>query len=337
MTTKNKGRTLGELGEREFLRRFIPILNRHNRRSFVVPPGDDGAVLKNPAGTVLSIDALTEGTHFKLSWERRCRDWGGFSLPRGLGWKLLGSSLSDLAAMGGSRDRWAMIYLGAPGGLSYEFLKELYRGVREAAHRYHCALAGGDTVKAKDLTLVAAVGASLTTRPLTRGGARPGDLVCVAGTVGDAAMGLRVMQGKSGLRKPLASYFLRRFFGHEPLLEEGKILGSEKGVTALMDLSDPLDDCLNLMMEASQVGMEINVDSIPVSRPYRRSFPVGAELLGGGEDYSLLFTVRPERAPPLRRRLSFAVIGRVSRRKQGLSYRLNGRTSAPDSVFRHFG
>ena len=77
--TKNKAaRTLGELGERGFIKKILSL----GGDSFVIPPGDDAVVLKNPARSILSIDGLTEGTHFKMSWRDQCQRRGGFSLGR---------------------------------------------------------------------------------------------------------------------------------------------------------------------------------------------------------------------------------------------------------------
>jgi thiamine monophosphate kinase len=102
MKTKSKRAsraTLRSLGERGLINWILPRLRAQPGRRFLVPPGDDAAVLSSIGRPVLSIDGLSEGTHFKLSWEARVRR-DGFSLGRGLGWKLMGSSLSDLAAMG---------------------------------------------------------------------------------------------------------------------------------------------------------------------------------------------------------------------------------------------
>jgi thiamine monophosphate kinase len=127
MKPKNKsGRaTLGSLGERGLLNWILPRLQADNRQRFLVAPGDDAAVLSSIGRPVLSIDGLAEGTHFQLSWDSRVRSYG-LSLGRSLGWKLLGSSLSDLAAMGDVENRWAMIFVGAPPSLKADFLREFF-------------------------------------------------------------------------------------------------------------------------------------------------------------------------------------------------------------------
>ncbi len=334
----NPARTLGELGERGFIKRILPSSRGPLRRAFVVPPGDDAVVLKNPGRSVLSIDGLTEGTHFRSKWARRCESIGGFSLGRGLGWKLLGCSLSDLAAMGRTKNRWAMVYLGAPGATPLPFLNDLQHGVAEAAKKFRCALAGGDTVKASQLSLVAAVGGDLQgSRALRRSGARPGDLLCLAGVVGDALVGLKLLEGKIKIHsRPDAAYFVRRFFDHQPMFDAGAALAAEPAVTSAIDLSDALKDSVEILCEASGTGARVRLDSVPVSAAHRRWQGPSAALLTGGEDYALLFTLRAAALSRLRRKIPFAVIGRMTRKAQGLQYSLRGKPVAVPASFQHF-
>jgi thiamine monophosphate kinase len=131
MTTRKADPRLSSLGEWGLLRRILPPLNRIHPRRFRVPPGDDAAVMADPRSTTLSIDGLTEGTHFETSWAPAVRSLLGVSLGRALGWKLLGSALSDLAAMGAVSQRWAMIYLGAPPQVRASFLLDFHQGLLE--------------------------------------------------------------------------------------------------------------------------------------------------------------------------------------------------------------
>jgi thiamine-monophosphate kinase len=335
MPTRNDP-PLAALGEWGFLRRLLPRLQRRSARAFLVAPGDDAAVLAGGERPVLSIDGLTDGTHFHSSWERRVRSLTGVSLGRALAWKLIGSCVSDLAAMGATFRRWAMVYLGAPGSVKLSFLNDLYAGLDEAARRQGVALAGGDTVRASRITLVAAVGGGLKGRPLTRRGARPGMDLCVAGFVGDAAAGLRVLQGrKNGVEAADARYFARRFFDVRPQLEMGERLARERGVGGAIDVSDALSDCLSILCRDSGVGADIDIGSLPTSAAFRRHFRPDLAL-SGGEDYALLFAATPAAA----RRLSRAgavVIGRVTQKRSGIQYRQNGRPIPAPRSFQHFG
>ncbi|MCG3205407.1 MAG: Thiamine-monophosphate kinase [Elusimicrobia bacterium] len=333
----NSSQRLGAVGEWGLIKKILslpPLFPRSMR----VPPGDDAVVLNNAGQSVLSIDGLTEGTHFKLNWTPRLQAWTDFSLGRGLGWKLMGSSLSDLAAMGFTHHRWAMIFLGAPASTPIPFLSELQRGIREAARKYQCTLAGGDTVRAQQLTLVAAVGGdSQGRRLLKRHGARVGDLICIAGSVGDATVGLRLLENKIRIPSRVdRAYFIKRFFKVDPLFEIGRYLSNERGVTSAMDLSDALKDTVDIWAQASRVGARLQIEKIPVSLAYKRWMKVDPSLLSGGEDYSLFFTLHPAALPRLRKKLSFSVVGFVTSQKKGIVYTWLGNPIKPHASFQHF-
>lgn len=309
MSPQEKLRTLGEWG---FLNRLLPSLQKLGRGRFVVPPGDDAAVLKKPSNAVLSIDGLTEGTHFLSSWAPRLKKDFGLSLGRALGWKLMGSGLSDLAAMGDTDRRWAMIYLAAPAHTPVSFLMDFFKGVKEKARQCQCALAGGDTVRGKDLSMVVAVGAQLKGKPLTRSGAKPGDLLCVTGRIGDANAGLKILMGRHARLPAAGGTFVKEFFNVEPRFKEGRRLAHTAGVTSLMDLSDPLGSSINILTRASSVGARVFVEP---------------DILACAEDYELLFTARPQALKHLQG-LSFSVIGEITAARAG--------TFKKGSSFEHF-
>lgn len=338
MIRQSSIRTLGEAGERGFLKRFLPSLSKLTPSKFLVPPGDDAAVLKKAPRAVLSIDGLTEGTHFKMRWASLSQKDAGLALGRGLGWKLLGSALSDLAAMGPTKNRWAMIFLGAPPSTSLRFLQDFYRGLRETAKRYDCVLAGGDTVKAREISMVAAVGAELSgSKAITRSGARPGHLLCVAGSVGDAAAGLRLLEEQQRLPPLEQKYFIRRFFDARPLFKMADVLGQpSSGVSAMMDLSDSLWESVQLLCEMSGVGARVEMTSVPVSGMYERQFGWDKSLWSGGEDYSLLFTALPAAAYKLAKGWPVQVIGYVLPKRRGVRIFHKNKPCPPPDVYRHY-
>jgi thiamine-monophosphate kinase len=290
-----------------------------------------------PRGAVLSIDGLTEGTHFRSTWAPFLKKSFGRSLGEELGWKLLGSGLSDLAAMGDVCSRWALIYLGAPSTTPLDFLMDFSTGVTKAARHADCVIAGGDTVRAHDLSLVVAVGGRMAGRPVCRSGAKAGDQLCVAGTVGDAAIGLRILDRAISLSSRIdAPYFVRQFFRPLPRFDEGRILARATGVTSLMDLSDPLGASIKLLLRSSGVGAEVDVDLIPVSAPYAAEFKKTPSLLSAGEDYGLLFTASAAAVSRLSSKMAFSVIGEIRPRQHGLRFTHHGKRCSPPVSFEHF-
>lgn len=332
---KNK---LSESGERGLLTRLLPSLKRVAGASFFVPPGDDAAVLRRPPDTVLSIDGLVEDVHFKRRWSRGVQTLLNVSLGRALGWKALGSALSDLAAMGDVRDRWAMVFVGAPPATRISFLTDLSKGLSEAAARLQCRLAGGDTVRSAVLTVVAAVGGRLASaRVLQRKPGRDGDRLAVIGPVGDAEAGFQVLEGRRA-RWPVSQkkYFCRRFFDVRPFFQEAARLVRLPGVRGGLDLSDSLHESVELLKGSSRIGATLSLDAVPVSDAYNRFVGRSPALAGWGDDYGILFSFDPRYERALRRALRFTVVGFWTRRHRSIRYTFRGQPVGPPPVFRHF-
>lgn len=267
-----------------------------------VGPGDDAAVLRAPAGEeiVVTVDAVVEGVHFGA----------GFS-PEDVGWKALAVNLSDLAAMG-ARPRHALVALGLPEGTREARLRGIARGLGACARAHRVTVAGGNVTRARDLSLtVTAIGFVEEGRAVLRSGARPGDLVAVTGTLGDAALGLR-----RGASRALAQRQRRP----TPRVAAGMALAGL--VRAAIDVSDGFAQDLGHLCAASGVGARIGLEDLPLSPAYRR---VARSLedpfepaLAGGEDYELVVAIPPRalaaaRAAARRARTPLTVVGRFVR------------------------
>jgi thiamine-monophosphate kinase len=283
--------TVGELGERELIRR---IRSRIVSPSWiVVGPGDDAAVMEPERGTldVVTTDAFVEGVHF----DRR------FCPPDAIGHKALAVNLSDLAAMGAA-PRAALLSLVLPDSLSVAEIDGILDGFLALAGRYKVALAGGNVTRSPgplvvDVTAIGSVGRR---RVLTRDGARPGDDVYVTGRMGMGAAGLRAF--RAGIADPeVQAHYLRP----EPRVRAGTLLGRNRAATACIDLSDGLSDGLAQLAEASGVGIAIDQAVLPLDSVVMRWFeqdcadPVLAAV-SAGDDYELLFTSRPAQRGRLR-------------------------------------
>ena len=245
--------------------------------------GDDAAVLRAPSGTILfTTDLLIEGVHFDTS----------FTGPEDLGYKSIAVNVSDVAAMGGIPRR-ALVGLGVVAGLEVEWVEALYRGMQECCTEFDMAVVGGDLSRSDQIIIsVALLGNPAGRLFIERGSARVGDAVCVTGTLGESAAGLRLLRRGSRDRLDLLKAHLRP----TPRVKEVQVLRRHLP-SAMVDISDGFCADLGHICAASGVGVLIQESDLPVVDLK------GVELdesplqlaLGGGEDYELCFTIPPDR------------------------------------------
>ncbi len=264
----------------------------------VVGPGDDAAVLQPKRGAydVLTTDALVDGVHFDLR----------FVPPDAVGHRALAVNLSDLAAMG-AEPRAALLSLLLPDSLDVAILDGIVDGLTALAARHRVALVGGNITRtpgplAIDVT---ATGTVHGRRILTRRGARPGDEVYVTGTHGDAAVGLRDLQQEAERAGDACEACVERYLRPDPRVRAGLLLGRNRAASSCMDLSDGLADAVRQVAAASEVGIMLDAGALPLSDGVRqwherRGEDAVATALTGGDDYELLFTVRPAHRGRLR-------------------------------------
>ncbi len=253
---------------------------------------------------MVTIDSVVEGVHFKLDW----------STPEILGARALSVNLSDIAAMGGVPTA-CVVNLAIRRGLGGRFFDRLYAGLGEAATSAGVDIVGGNVTSAAALAITIAMMGETRGRPLRRDAARSGDEVFVTGTVGDAALGWRILAGKLVARGSARKFLIDRFLQPHPRLTAAQRLARMRPVPAAIDISDGLWQDLGHVLERSGVGAEIEAAAIPVSPGYRAIMGDDLELaLGGGEDYELLFCLRGgDSETALTRRLGVPVrrIGKI--------------------------
>jgi thiamine-monophosphate kinase len=259
----------------------------------VLGSGDDAAVSVREGASVISVDALIEGVHFRIP---------PFE-PRSVGHKALAVALSDLAAMGAA-PREAYVQLGVRDGLGEHELLALADGVGTLAAAHRVAVAGGDVTRAPALLLaVTAVGQAAEPEALVRRrGARAGDVLAVTGELGGAAAGLMALERPelaAALAEPVAAALRKRQLEPEPRLAAGLALAGA-GATAMIDLSDGLGGDARHLAAASGAALRIEGERLPVQDGVAAvAEAAGADAIdlaaGGGEDYELLATLPPDR------------------------------------------
>ncbi|MGI9007116.1 MAG: thiamine-phosphate kinase [Streptosporangiaceae bacterium] len=298
--------------------------------------GDDAAVLRAPDGRVVATtDMLLEGRHFRREW----------SAARDIGAKAAARNLADVAAMG-ARPTALLVSFAGPGDLEVDWVLELADGIAEECAVAGAGVAGGDTSGA-DAVLVAitALGDLAGSDPVTRHGARPGDVVAVAGSLGGAAAGLALLSG--GIRRSPDDAIAGLIRAHQrpaPPYDAGPEAAA-LGATAMIDVSDGLLADLGHVARASGVTIQLSWDLVAAG-PAAGADELGraADLLGGadwrewvlagGDDYALAAafpagSVLPER---------WNVIGAVAEAGQGRSgaVTVDGQSGSGPGGWQHF-
>ncbi|MFV3409960.1 thiamine-phosphate kinase [Bdellovibrio bacteriovorus] len=250
-----------------------------------VPLGDDAFVFRNyPGYSVICQDMMVEGVHFDLDY------FSAFDL----GYKSLAVNLSDIAAMG-ALPHFAQVSLALPKKLNESWLDDFYKGMTSLADDYHMQVAGGDLAASPDRLVVDVSVHGSCENPLTRKGAKPGDLLLCSGPLGLSFTGMTALQ------KNLAGFEAakERHLRPKPRLDlVAKLQKHHDRIHALMDCSDGLvNDALLLRPE--NCGFHLFAENLPLHTE-SQSLAVDLHLnpqdivLWGGEDYELLMAIHPE-------------------------------------------
>jgi thiamine-monophosphate kinase len=273
--------------------------------SAVVGVGDDAAVLAVPDGRVVaSTDLLVEGRHFR-------RDWSG---PQDIGAKAAAQNLADIAAMGAMPT--ALLFgLAIPGDTTVAWVLDVTRGMAAECGRAGAAIAGGDITSADAVMFgITALGHLAGRQPVTRAGARAGDVLAISSPVGRSAAGLALLQARGGgiadgtaSRAALEAAHRRP----QPDYDEGP-RAAAAGATAMIDVSDGLVADLGHIAAASGVALHVLTERLPgVSDLTAAAAVLGADsrdwALAGGEDHALAATFPSAQDVPA----TWTVIGRA--------------------------
>ena len=303
-------------GEFEIIRRFFAPLTKDEPGAFALT--DDAAVLAVKPGhrLVITTDTIIAGVHFVDA-----------ARPDLIAAKSLRVNLSDLAAMG-ARPRAYTLCLALPDDIADDWIDRFAEALAAEQETFQVILIGGDMVAIPGpLSLTICVfGEVAEGQELRRSQGRPGDLVFVSGTIGDAALGLRALRGKlPTIAKHHRQALVERYHLPRPRVKLGLQLGGL--ARAATDVSDGLVADLAHICAASGTAAEIRAAKIPLSAAGRAVTAAGAEwiltVLTGGDDYELLFTAPPasnEAIARLARQLEvpLTAIGQLRKSEKGI-------------------
>ena len=278
-----------DVGEIEALKMVIPLLPTGSLLE--LGPGDDAAVLVVPDGrVVVSSDMMIEGPDFRLDW----------SDPHDVGYKAIASNAADIAAMGATPTAF-QLSVAVPPETAIDTLVSMAKGFADGIKDLcpGASVSGGDLSMAPAVTLAVTVFGDLAgLAPVTRSGAKPGDVVCVAGELGLSHRGLTELlawsENPSTTEKP-NSEAVSHHLAPSPPIRLGPV-AARAGASAMMDISDGLVQDARRIAQASGVVMRLD-----------ESLAGDDHALFGGEDHGLLATFPKDVTPPE----GFRVIGVV--------------------------
>ncbi len=324
---------MSDAGEFEIIARYFAPL--------ATAPGalklsDDAALFDVAPGheAVVTTDAMVSGIHFFAD-----------DSAETVGWKLLAVNLSDLAAMGATPVGYTLA-LGLHADWTADWLGAFTRGLKSCQERYGTSLLGGDTVRSGGVfwAAITAFGTVPKGTALRRNGARAGDALWVSGTVGDAALEVRLRNGWTPSVALDRAALGRRLDLPEPRLALGEAL---RGIaTAALDVSDGLAADLGHICDTSALGAVVHIESVPMSSTTRaliaREPEIAATVLAGGDDYELLFAAPADAEPRVRAAAAAAAtpVSRIGEMVAGAGVRVldgQGRQiTLPRLGFTHF-
>lgn len=246
---------------------------------------DDAAVIpEGPGELVVTKDMAVAGVHFFPA-----------DPPALVAAKALRVNLSDLAAKGAAPVGF-LLGLGLPPDWSEDLVAGLAAGLKADIDTYSCALYGGDTVAMPGPLTLSITAFGRAKRRVLRRGARVGDVICVTGTIGDAALGLKVRRGETlGLARDAAKTLENRYLLPQPRCALAGAVAAH--ASAAMDVSDGLAGDLAKLLAASGVGGLLRAGDVPLSPAARAALAHDGGLLKtiltGGDDYEILMTCTP--------------------------------------------
>jgi thiamine-monophosphate kinase len=286
----------------------------------IVGIGDDAAVLRVPDPRIVATtDLLVQGRHFRTEW----------SGPADIGGKAAARSLADVAAMG-AVPLALLVGLAAPSTLPVAWAQDFASGLAEEAARAGAHVIGGDVSQASPIMVaVTAIGTLAGEEPVTRSGARPSDVVAVAGRLGHSAAGLALLQ--AGQTEPPGAVAAHR--RPRPPYDAGPEAAA-LGATSMIDVSDGLLADLGHIATASGVLIDVETARLEFGAPLLAAArALGHDpvdwVLSGGEDHALAATFSPDARLPSR----WTVIGRVH---EGQGIRVDGANYRGQFGWQHF-
>jgi thiamine-monophosphate kinase len=336
---------LEELGERGLIERITRKFQVDNRLVTAVAGEDDCAVIDLERARngyrylVVTTDSLQQSTHFPPG-----------ITPFQMGWSAVAVNLSDIAAMGAEPFAF-VIAMGVPEQTGASFMDELTVGIEACASTYDTAVVGGDITRSNELILTGTC-FGFANDPVRRAGANVGDLLCVTGSLGNAALALKIINNELKAPQSIAERAKKALFQPQPRVQEGLEIANSGVVTSMIDISDGLALSIAEIAKSSNVGAELYEDRIPIfseeirdDRNLHLTKGERRELaLYYGGDYELLFSLNTNALgneavmQKLRNGVNMSIIGTIVPPEEGIYLKKGREMREPLEIkgYQHF-
>lgn len=318
---ENRLKTIVDIGEFGLIDRIQKILYEVDHKDVIIGIGDDTAVIRLDENRVLLItcDIQVEDQHFRLKYLSAYQ----------LGRRAMAVNLSDIAAMGG-KPTFALGSLGFPKSFALSDFEDLFTGMRDELTEFSGFIIGGNlsNTKGKLVVDITLMGEAACDKFLTRSNAKEGDRIFVTGNLGASGAGFQILE-KFGKDYPKEfETLVQKHLQPTPRIEIGQRIAQSGFATSMIDVSDGIASDLNHICTMSDAGAEIYEEKIPLAQGIHKVTSLtGKSLLQlalhSGEDYELLFTIKPDTPDSVLKSISeksdvpIIEIGRIISKKSG--------------------
>ena len=239
--------SIGEFGLINYIKKNNTVAKKQHNVCLDI--GDDCFAFNSFKNSkyVVTTDILIEGTHFKKE----------FASAKQIASKAVEVNVSDIASMGTAKPLYLFVSIGIPKNTKEQYIKDLFKGIKETCNKYNIHISGGDTVSSQLLTVSITLIGITTKKVITRTGAKIGDLIYVSNSFGDSGAGLQILlENKKKLAKHEKN-LINKHLCPNARLELSNMICEKINVTSMTDSSDGLNKSIELLTTDNKKGAKI--------------------------------------------------------------------------------
>ncbi len=323
---------IGEFGLIEYIKKNNTFAKKQHNVCLDI--GDDCFVFNSFKNSkyVVTTDILIEGTHFKKEYVS----------AKQIANKAVEVNVSDIASMGTVQPLYLFVSIGIPKNTKEQYIKDLFKGIKQSCNKYNIHISGGDTVSSKFLTISITLIGITKKEVVTRKGARTGDLIYITNSFGDSGAGLNILLNKKKNLTKFEKNLTNKHLVPQARLSLANKICKKIKITSMTDSSDGLDKSVKLLTTENKKGAEIFLENIPLSKDlikYTNNdfYKKYNYALFGGEEFELVFTINQKDKKSLEKlSKQLTCIGQVTNTNK-IEYFDNGKQiNFKNNEYKHF-